>query len=374
MSFSMSARPIACAVVLFAGSNALQSPVSVQQQHQVQPVQERPWLSAVPLEAYAKRQDDLLRDELSRRMSAHTSLHDMDPVLHGGATEGQLKQKFKQYEGQTVFIFGAYHKTGCELAVNVMARLRHDHNTDDINLVGDALEQEHTKVFLPGKWDNFYYEPRLGILNLLPDFRLVHMVRDPVEIVVSAYRFHAQCPPGEPWLLEPMATMYDLEHMKLKLLQWNRNLLKKVKRAVNKNVSLCELYQQDDISEQEGVVIESFRSQRELELIAGNYAKTARNPRVLQVPMESILADFSGTMDCIFSFLGEFRAVDKSDSLDKIKQLDISKAPEIDPTHVTHGKYDNAEIVKTVSAMPHVVASREALHWHQTKSNTCGKF
>merc|ERR1719469_1784040 len=140
-----------------------------------------------------------------------------------------MKQNFKQYEGQTIFIFGAYHKTGCELAVSIMANLRHDHNTDDINLVGDAIDQEHNKIFLAGKWDNFYYEPRLGILNLLPDFRLVHMVRDPVEIIVSAYRFHAQCPPGEPFLLLPLSTMYDIDHMKLKLGQWNPFLLTKVK-------------------------------------------------------------------------------------------------------------------------------------------------
>lgn len=35
------------------------------------------------------------------------------------------------------------------------------------------------------------------------DLPVVHSIRDPVQILISAYLYHQQDPPNEPWLADP---------------------------------------------------------------------------------------------------------------------------------------------------------------------------
>lgn len=326
---------------------------------------------------YVARQQLLLRKVISANMQAgirpdshrhknmHKAHHTRIPRYEIPGLSNRNYWKLQHSKG-VPWLFGAYHKTGCELIVNVMARLKNS-SADDINMVGDAISQNRDSVFKPGKWDNFFFGPRLGVMSLLPDFRMVHLVRDPVSIVLSAYRFHASCPAGEPWLFDPIAKIFDIDLIIAHIHDQHPKLVGRLKTAVEQNTSLCELYNQENMPPVEGVVIEAYRSQHELELMSRNYVDTAEDPRVLQVSMDTIMEDFNGTMRCLFGFLHQSRKLHERQLMKKITEF----ATPTDQSHVTTGKYDNSLLEKVVSRVPHVLESKRHMDEVAHKATAC---
>jgi len=93
----------------------------------------------------------------------------------------------------TVFMFASHHKTGTNLGLELESCFAGDPEiTRDLSLQAKRCLEHRTLDDL--NWD--------GIIPPGCD-RVVHFVRTPREVVRSAYLYHRQQPPVEPWLAFP---------------------------------------------------------------------------------------------------------------------------------------------------------------------------
>ena len=104
------------------------------------------------------------------------------------------------------WLFVVYHKTGCVFTFKLLKHFDHDL---------DWYPQDRKNAH---PWEDMYlvqnmlYSPNLAsTLQQLEangrSYRIVHMIRDPKELVVSAYRFHYRAP--EMWTHLPVNSGID---------------------------------------------------------------------------------------------------------------------------------------------------------------------
>lgn len=128
------------------------------------------------------------------RTHPHPLQHDISPFLH--------------------WVFFHYHKSGHDFTISLSQAIRkqchsfHIHERD-----GYKRQNDLDAFFLPrfgsifGNHDVYVTVPGAYATNWTTTFtspqhrfRIVHLVRDPYEMVLSAYRFHSQLPIPEDWI------------------------------------------------------------------------------------------------------------------------------------------------------------------------------
>ena len=112
-----------------------------------------------------------------------------------------------------------YHKTGHDASrviARVLGELWHVEFADVM-----SRPDGHSRTLLPcqflvagSPWQSCYgvqASPDLSCRPFPPRLRVLHFVREPVEMAISAYLYHSQSPPPEPWVLHrpPCARRID---------------------------------------------------------------------------------------------------------------------------------------------------------------------
>mmetsp|Transcript_22785 Transcript_22785/g.53179 ORF Transcript_22785/g.53179 Transcript_22785/m.53179 type:complete len:416 (+) Transcript_22785:115-1362(+) len=268
---------------------------------------------------------------------------------------------------QPVWVFSSYHKTGTVLIVKLINTFN-DHNSAKLRKVDTAFCKGESQLFSTATWSNAYSYPDIPVIRVLPNYRLVHFIRDPVKLIVSAYRYHVEG--TERWLydlgiaevndaladttfpvIRDMAAGYHLtpDH---------RLALGHFHKAAERGLSVLDYYRA--APEEEAVVVEAFRSWPEIDLLVRNYNATRHDPNTLQMRMETIQSKFMPTMRCMFQFLSESRDLDVQEAMRLVEAVDVNAHPE-NLKHVTTGKFDNQKVTEVLEAIPAVRAARHVL-------------
>lgn len=288
--------------------------------------------------------------------------------------------KVRQMPG-TILVFGSYHKSGTVLAQRLITVI----SAQKPQLVVHAIVNRSDDIFFSDPIINFYQEPNLNVIFALPSYRLVHMIRDPVRLVASAYRYHSTS--KEPWLTVPMSfylseagsnvpglishgtkakralqTVMDHAHE-----FGSHRLSTTMTRFVQKNRSISDLYH--ELPEEDGALVEAYRSLESLQHMAENFQITASDSNVLQVRMERIEEDYDSTMRCILEFISHARHVDVDQLVAQLRKHDLARLPSTARgIHATSGQYDNTRIHVQLRRVPHVRQAVQALRMRAVRS------
>mmetsp|Transcript_45105 Transcript_45105/g.107241 ORF Transcript_45105/g.107241 Transcript_45105/m.107241 type:complete len:463 (-) Transcript_45105:61-1449(-) len=279
---------------------------------------------------------------------------------------------------QPVWVFSAYHKTGTVLSWKIVNHINKYHHPGDdhnklFNKVHHTICDGDKKIFTKFVWSNVYGWPAMDVVHALPNYRLVHFIRDPVNLIISAFRYHQKG--SEAWtftrkLVEAAKENKDMTVESFRLLrhlQSQYGITRKQKialghfrQAAARGMTLVDFYQ--TAPDEEGVVVEAFRSWPMLVLVMQNYETTRRDENSLQMRMESEMADFSKSMRCMFKFLSESRHIDIKEAMRVVQPLDVTRHPHRAQSHVTSGRYDNTRITKILENMRPILAARQILN------------
>lgn len=271
-------------------------------------------------------------------------------------------------------VFGSYHKTGTVLANRIIVAITG--NKPYRSLLAQVNGDD--AIFKPPPIYNFYQEPSFNVIAALPRYRFVHMIRDPFEVVISAYRYHSSS--TEPWLQVPMKTYLGtggtavtglVQHgtkAKRALYGVLDNILPstfpllraEIDRFITSNSSLADMYK--TMPERQGIVIEAFRSKSMLKQMVRNFKTTALDEDVLQVRLESVAANYDEGMRCILRFLQVTESLDVEEWVGKLRKFDLARLPaEARSPHATHGLHDNTEFYEVLEDIRHVRKAAGAL-------------
>eukprot|EP00746_Dinoflagellata_sp_MGD_P078599 gnl/MRDRNA2_/MRDRNA2_31417_c0_seq1.p1 gnl/MRDRNA2_/MRDRNA2_31417_c0~~gnl/MRDRNA2_/MRDRNA2_31417_c0_seq1.p1 ORF type:complete len:416 (+),score=69.15 gnl/MRDRNA2_/MRDRNA2_31417_c0_seq1:97-1344(+) len=233
-------------------------------------------------------------------------------------------------------VMAHYHKTGCEFTRQFQKILQ------EVNSFIPKAYKDREVRDLPhgGTSHGKFFQENLSIplntiakvanpsmaWNLPLDAPVVHWYREPIDLIMSGYRYHSNEVSAEKWE-KRMSTLIRVD-----------------KKAYNAIFSSCGFqcsYLQllKSVSEQQGVILESLMERQELQNMVVNLQRWGNNPQVLHVTMEHLETDFSLTMKCIIKFYG----IDESSTL--LEELNtLYRPPGSNDPHVTSGKHDNTKL------------------------------
>lgn len=238
----------------------------------------------------------------------------------------------------------AYHKTGTEICAEFLQA--RSQVTGEL-FVGCWLESDCVDVARSGAPNTSYQlevESGIPLLDFLGDkpFRMLNFVREPVDLIISGYRYHLLG--VEDWLSDP------LPH-------------EVISRVFNKQdqdflFSLCAegcnylelLSAADAVNESVGVLVESIMEKANMNVMTSITTRFANDPRVLHLSVDHLKKDFNQTMRCINNFL------DGKDI--EAQQLNIFQSfnPEspayLEDRHVTSGMYNNTPLEQFLWSQP----------------------
>jgi len=268
-----------------------------------------------------------------------------------------------------VWVFSSYHKTGTVLIQKMLGAFN-NHNYSAVWHVDKALCEGAAELFSNELWGNSYSHPAMPVIQkTLRKYRFVHFIRDPVNIIVSAYRYHTEG--GERWLYvkqireaDDTETGEKLEVLEkllsdFSLTRAEKKALMHFRQAAEGGLTTLDYYRA--APEEEGVVVQAFHSWPDIDLLLQNYESTRGNPHALQMRMESLQENFQKSMRCMFEFLIESRPFNVDEAMRTVAPLDVHTGHHAN-NHVTSGKYDNTEITKVLKGMAPVAAAQRALH------------
>ena len=107
------------------------------------------------------------------------------------------------------------------------------------------------------------------------DYRMVHVVRDPVEVLISGYLYHRRLPLDERWLFRPAPEL------------GGRSYADHLENAAPSRAMMAEMGTADD----------------ELRMLVLAYRDVERDPRAMNVQLENFFGDFDGTVRRVLRFL-----------------------------------------------------------------------
>jgi len=248
------------------------------------------------------------------------------------------------------WVFGSYHKTGCELSLGICEELSG-------KKISETLAQRVTKKERDGKdptkpfnqGENWYFAPELSVITQLPNYRFVHMIRDPSAMIVSSYHWHWQDASNEYWLSHPMHSqfcytnrgpinnckthysimgllpeiMYNPSTFNSLVQPEHHDVLIRFNASVQNGETLHHFYR--SVSNHDGVIIEAYRVMWTLNLMTRNYLNTRKDDRTVQIRMERVTDAFPSTMRCMLSFLQKSHHFDVEWAMRKLDKLDVSK-------------------------------------------------
>eukprot|EP00049_Salpingoeca_infusionum_P009861 m.167692 g.167692 ORF g.167692 m.167692 type:complete len:351 (+) comp14466_c1_seq11:184-1236(+) len=219
-------------------------------------------------------------------------------------------------QSHTLWILGTHHKTGSFLTQRIWGGLH--------SLVNPPLNV-HSSQFRPldaHRWSNlpqdvdvvvtFQAENINSTITQLTGrpYKFVHMIRDPVRTVVSAYLYETQ-----------RADANDRYHRII------------VPLSLEEGVLAMAEYMQDDLLKMED-----------------QFKQAAADHNALNVKLEDFTANFDDTIERIYRFLGVPAAeMDKFVASARLQDLSRKKADELSASdHVTRGKYDKEPLISLV--------------------------
>jgi len=159
---------------------------------------------------------------------------------------------------------------------------------------------------------------------------LVHWYRDPVSLILSAYRYHRGLTAfniGEGWA-----------SMEAKCAWCDKKSFDFIFARCGYNCTYADLL--NSLEEEAGVHIEAVHSSASIKHMVSNVERWANEPQVLTLSMEHLSKDFNQTMRCLFDFLGVHDAASLTNIVDSMQNLRVQHA---DP-HNTDGKFDNSQL------------------------------
>uniref|UniRef100_A0A7S1L7T5 Sulfotransferase domain-containing protein n=1 Tax=Alexandrium catenella TaxID=2925 RepID=A0A7S1L7T5_ALECA len=204
--------------------------------------------------------------------------------------------------------FTFHHKTGVTMVSNIRK----------------ILPKKHFNLSL-------IHEPALRGPQVWPrHVKTVHFVRDPIETIISSYRYHQNRWGSETWswgqfkLQDPMCYNCDDEDHKV------------IFDTCDFNCTYYELLNR--VNETTGVTLEAVSARETLTRMAVFMAFQEDNPYTLQLSLNLWHTDTDKTARCLSKFLGY--------EGDAVMERKIRKAAKDvnDPYHITRGRYDNTHL------------------------------
>lgn len=270
-------------------------------------------------------------------------------------------------------VAGAHHRTGSEMLTRVMGVLCKRCVTDgrgrrvarwkaapsSAAAVGASVDGAPCQVDSRARWEartiNTSYAAGLRLLSsgawelapselprALPNapWRIVHLVRDPFDAVVSAYHYHQIT--DEPWVHEPSPA-------------WHRRMGLRPSLPIGASTTFAE--QLRGLDRATGVVLQAQQSRRTLATMVA-VAEACEPPRCTNLRLEAFQRDFDGAASALLSALGARPAVmgELGRAARRVGHLSPSQAS--NSSHVTRGKHPahQAALLATLSASPLVGA------------------
>lgn len=195
----------------------------------------------------------------------------------------------------------------------------------------DAGKLDHpTKLFLAVKPSTEWNPPTSS--------RVVHWVRDPVDMITSAYRYLTEG--QEHWMFQTMHCNY-CDQRALQVMADACQGLHDSKHCTFHNIV-------HSVNETEGVLYVAMVLQRQIQDMVDNVYRWASDPNVLQLSVRALGKDFDGTVGCLLHFAG-IDTAHHSTLLPEIQKLDVHRKTN---AHVTAGKYDNSAIQEFLRSQP----------------------
>lgn len=202
-----------------------------------------------------------------------------------------------------------------------------------------------------------------------PDgFRVVHWVRDPVDMIASAYRYLSEG--REPWMLRPMHCNYCDERAL-------RVLAEACAGSHRKHCTFHNLAQ--SVNETEGALYVATLLQRQLQDMADNLFRwQGSESTVLHLSVQALREDFDGAATCMLRFAG-VSAARRLALLPEIQKLDLHRRTSgAGAEHATSGRYANAGIKDFLRSQPvwgaqfaELVSAMRKVSWRQNQTYGC---
>ena len=136
-------------------------------------------------------------------------------------------------------------------------------------------------------------------MSTLGEYRVVHVVRDPTQVLISGYLYHRRLPGDERWLFEPSPELGGGTYA---------DRLASADKLGATDAMLAEIAMADD----------------ELRALALAYRDVERDPRGMNVKLESFFEDFDGTMGAVLRFL-EFEEGDVGEMVKLAGEFDVGR-------------------------------------------------
>ena len=138
-----------------------------------------------------------------------------------------------------------------------------------------------------------------SLVSTLGEYRAVHVVRDPTQVLISGYLYHRRLPGDESWLFEPSPELGGGTYAER---------LASADQLGPTNAMLAEIAMADD----------------ELRALALAYRDVERDPRGMNVKLESFFEDFDGTIGAVLRFL-EFEEGDVGEMVKLAGEFDVGR-------------------------------------------------
>ena len=150
-----------------------------------------------------------------------------------------------------------------------------------------------------GEGNNSVPRECASLVSTFPDYRAVHVVRDPTQVLISGYLSHRRLPEDETWLFEPSVELGGETYAER---------LVRAEGAGPGDAMLAEISMADD----------------ELRMLALAYRDVERDPRGMNVKLEDFFKDFDRTMGTVLRFL-EFDEGDVGEMVKLAGEFDVGR-------------------------------------------------
>lgn len=229
--------------------------------------------------------------------------------------------------GQLVFI--NYHKTGTFLEYDLskyFASLRHVdlvHKGSLESWQWDVRDYWISRVDAEAADSVITVDSPSTSWEMPRGARGIHFVRDPVALLLSAYRYHGNNVSAENWEGRA-ATCHmcgETEHSMIFETCGGTCGYLQLLRSVDEHV---------------GIAIEAIHSRKTIGVMLGNFVRWRKNPDVLHITMEHFSADYDAAVNCIIRFWGFEVTPQLTEAL---REFNIES--KLDNPHDTHSIYNN---------------------------------
>jgi len=237
---------------------------------------------------------------------------------------------FEMKSGHPVTVV-AYHKTGYEFSDQLLS-LRSNLTGETYSKASHICSDERAAIWCTPAPAPPHSDLEMVVVPSSTDFTpptnapTIHFVRHPVDLILSAYRYHKQTP--ELWEKSPKCFMCSES-------DWHA-----IFGLCSDECSYFDLLQA--LPDVEGIFVEAVGMRGQTQTMLSNLRDWAPDPNVLHLSVAHLAADYDKTIRCVESFLG-VRGLGRA----HLPALDSLRVSSLDP-HVTAGKFDNARLRKTL--------------------------